>query len=300
MKKGLCFSMILLCAAVLFSQTAQPKGPKVFISVDMEGIWGVVHGDQTSSASPEYGAARRWMAEDVNAVINGLLMSGAEEIVVNDSHGSMRNIVADALNPRASLISGSPKPLSMMQGIDASFSACIFVGYHARAGTAPAILDHTISSSTIRAIRINGQELPELGINAAIAGYYKVPVIMLSGDSETCAQAQTVLGPELVTVSVKEAVGRLAAKLLPAEEARRRLTQAAKDALAKRNVIAPFRFNPPCAFEVEFFNSLQAELPAYLPQVKRPNPRTVTFTNNDYLEGFKLMRAIIALAGISF
>jgi D-amino peptidase len=139
----------------------------------MEGIWGVVHGNQTSSDSPEYGAARKWMAEDANAVIAGLFEAGAAEVVVNDSHGSMRNIVADALDPRASLISGTPKPLSMMQGIDGTFDACIFVGYHARAGTASAILDHTISGGVVRAIRVNGQEMPELGLNAAISGYFK-------------------------------------------------------------------------------------------------------------------------------
>jgi D-amino peptidase len=299
MQKGLCLIVILLLAAAAVGQTAQKKGPKIFISVDMEGIWGVVHGEQTSSGSPDYAAARRWMAEDVNAVVQGLLAAGAAEIVVNDSHGSMRNIVADALNPKASLITGTPKPLSMMQGIDSSFDACIFVGYHARAGSAPAILDHTISGGAIRTIRINGQELPELGINAAIAGYYKVPVIMLSGDTETCAQAKTILGPGLVTAPVKEAMGRTAARLLPAEEARTRLKEAAMEALSKRDKIEPFRLNPPCAFEVEFHNSGQADLPALLPQVKRLNPRAVTFTTNDYLEGFKLMRAIIALAGIS-
>src|SRR5665811_66782 len=111
----------LLCASVIFlgvspSASAQKAGPRIYISVDMEGIWGVVHGDQVSATSPEYGAARRWMAEVVNAVVAGLLEAGAGEIVVNDSHGSMRNI--DALNPKVALISGSPKPLSMMQGID--------------------------------------------------------------------------------------------------------------------------------------------------------------------------------------
>ena len=297
MKPGLCLAVILLFASALVSQTPQKRGPKVFISVDMEGIWGVVHSEQVSSGSADYGAARRWMAEDVNAVIEGLLQAGAAEIVVNDSHGSMRNIVADSLNPRAALITGSPKPLSMMQGIDASFDACIFVGYHARAGSTPAILDHTNTSATVRAIRINGQELPELGINGAIAGYYKVPVIMISGDTETCVQAKTILGQELVTAAVKEAIGRQAARLLPAQEARARLKNAVMEALGKRDKIPAFRLNPPYTFEVEFLNSAQAEPAALLPGVKKSNPRAVTFTANDYLEGFKLMRAIIALAG---
>jgi D-amino peptidase len=296
MMKTISFAAMLFCAAALMAQPAQKKGPRVFVSVDMEGIWGVVHGEQTSPG-PEYAAARRWMAEDVNAVIDGLLKAGVQDIVVNDAHGSMRNIVADAINPKASLVTGAPKPLTMMQGIDASFDACIFVGYHARAGSTPAILDHTISGGTIRAIKINGQELPELGINAAIAGYFKVPVIMISGDSETCSQAKTILGSDLVTAVVKEATGRQAARLFPAEEARNRLREAAYEAVQKKGKITPFRLNPPFTFEVEFHNSAQSELPMMLPQLKRVNARAVTFTSGDYLEGFKLLRAVIALAG---
>jgi len=292
----------LLCAMVLVAASfgeAQKRGPKVFISADMEGIWGVVHANQTSDTSPEYGAARRWMADDVNAVIAGLLEAGAGEIVVNDSHGSMRNISPDALNPKASLISGSPKPLSMMQGIDASYDAVVLVGYHARAGTAPAILDHTISGGTIRAIRVNGQELPEMGINAAIAAYYKVPVVLLTGDTETCAQAKSLFGEAVVTAAVKEATGRFAARMLPQDEARARLKDAAKEALLKRATIAPFRMNAPYTFEVEFLSSGQAEMPLMLPGVKRTAARAVSFTAADYLDGFRLLRAIIALASVS-
>jgi D-amino peptidase len=293
---GAIFALLSFMPA---ARGAQALGPKVFISVDMEGIWGVVAGPQTSSSSPEYGSARRWMAEDVNAVIAGLFEAGASEVVVNDSHGSMRNIVADQLDPRASLVSGSPKPLSMMQGIDGTFEACVFVGYHARAGTAAATLDHTISGGTIRAIRINGQELPELGINGAIAGYFKVPVIMLSGDTATCEQARSILGQEIVAVPVKEAAGRYAAKLYPMAEARQALREGARDALAKRTGIAPFRINPPCQFDVELINSGQAEMPLLVPGVERTGARSVGFSADDFLEGYKKMRALIALASES-
>ena len=294
MKRMMMILIILMAFSII---QASEKAPlKVFVSVDMEGIWGVVHSDQTSADSRDYSYARKWMAEDVNAVVEGLLEAGATEVVVNDSHGSMRNILPQDFHPKASLISGSPKPLSMMQGIDGSFAACIFVGYHAKAGTMSSVLDHTISGSAMKSIKINGLELPELGINGAIAGYFKVPVIMLSGDAETCRQAKTILGSEIVTADVKEGLGRFAARLLPADEARRRLKEGAKQALLKREKIAPFKLNPPLNFELEFQTSAQAEMPALLPQVKRTGPRTVTFTANDYLEGFKLMRAIIALA----
>jgi len=298
MKKAfLVFGILLVLGSAM---GAEKTGPKVYVSVDMEGIWGVVHGNQTSSDSPEYGAARKWMAEDTNAVVAGLFEAGAAEVVVNDSHGSMRNIVADMLDPRASLISGSPKPLSMMQGIDGTFDACVFVGYHARAGTASAILDHTISGSVVRAIRVNGQEMPELGLNAAIAGYFNVPVIMLTGDTETCAQAKSILSEGLTTVAVKEAQGRYAARNFPRDEARKQLKEGAKAALLKESQVAVFRIKAPFRFELEVHNSFQAELPSLVYLIKRSNPRTVEFTSDDYLVGFRLLRAAIALAGISY
>jgi D-amino peptidase len=281
---------------VLAVQAGEKSRGKVYLSVDMEGIWGIVHSDQTSAESSEYGPARKWMVEDVNAVIAGLLEAGATEIVVNDAHGSMRNILASDLNPKASLISGSPKPLTMMQGIDGSFEACLLIGYHARAGTAWATLDHTISSSTVHAIRINGQEMPELGINGAIAGFFDVPVIMVSGDKEVCNQARSLLGQEVVTVAVKEAIGRHAAKLMPLGEARRMLQEGAKEAMLKRAAVKVFKLTPPFKFEVEFMNSGQVDILELIPQVKRTDARTVAFTSNDYLEGFKLMRALIVLA----
>jgi D-amino peptidase len=296
-KAFLVFGILLFFIA---APAAEKTGPRVYISVDMEGIWGVVHGNQTSSDSPEYGPARKWMAEDTNAVIAGLFEAGAAEVVVNDSHGSMRNIIADTLDPRASLISGTPKPLSMMQGIDGTFDACVFVGYHARAGTASAILDHTISGGVVRAIRVNGQEMPELGLNAAIAGYFNVPVIMLTGDTETCAQAKSILGEGLTTVAVKEAQGRYAARNFPRDEARKQLKEGAQAALLKESQVAVFRLKAPYTFELDVNNSYQAELPCLVHLIKRSSPRTVEFSSDDYLAGFRLLRAAIALAGISY
>jgi D-amino peptidase len=286
----------VLLTAVL---SAQAKGPKVYISVDMEGIWGVVHGDQTSSLTGDYQAARRWMAEDVNAVVAGLFEAGASEVVVNDSHGGMRNISAEALDPRASLLSGTPKPLLMMEGVDATFDAAILVGYHARAGSFPGILDHTISGGTVFAVKINGRELPEMGINAALAGQFKVPVAMLTGDTVTCAQARELFGPDLTTVAVKDAAGRTAARMLPRAEALAKLKAGAREALGKRASLKPFVLLPPLRFELEFHNSGQSELPLMIPGVKRTGPRSVSFAADDYISGFKLLRALISLGGIA-
>lgn len=292
----------LLAGAALVSlsaapQRSSPKPPlKVFISVDLEGISGVVHSDQTSAGTPEYGQARKWMAQDVNAAVAGAIEAGATEIVVNDSHGSMRNIDPDDLDPRATLISGSPKPLSMMQGIDASFQACLLIGYHAKAGTADAILDHTISSSVVRSIRVNGIEMPELGLNAAIAGYYGVPVALVSGDAAVCRQASEILGKDIVTVQVKEAIGRLAAKLLPMPGSRRLIKEGTKAALGKFGAIRPFKFSSPYSFELGYHVSAQADMGAMIPGVKRVDARTLSFVADDYIEGFQKLRAMINIA----
>lgn len=296
MKKNvMLLASLVILAGLCAAQQPKPK-LKVYISADMEGVWGVVHSDQTSPESPEYGPARKWMTDDVNAVIAGLFEGGATEVVVNDSHGGMRNLIADGLDPRAFLISGSPKTLSMMQGIDGTFQACLFIGYHAKAGTEAAILDHTISSSVVYSIRVNGREMPELGLNGAIAGYFNVPVIMVSGDTALCGQAKSVLGAGTVGVAVKDAVGRYAAKMLPRDDARRLLKEGAKESLLKCASVKPFVVQPPCRFELEFHTSGQAEVAWLVPGVTRADARTAVFSNGDYLEGFRLLRALIALA----
>ncbi len=287
---------LVLVALVPFAQAAEKAPLKVFVSVDMEGIWGVVNGDQTSTEGKDYGAARKWMAEDVNAVLAGLFEAGATEVVVNDSHGGMRNILASDLDPRASLITGSPKQLSMMEGIGPDFAACLFIGYHAMAGTASGVLDHTISGGTVRFVKVNGRELPELGLNAAIAGSYKVPVIMLSGDDQVCRQAREILGGGVVTVEVKQGVGRYAARLAPRDEARLRLKNGAREALERRAGARPFVLAPPLSFELGLLNSGQAEYPSWLPGIRRIDARTLGFSANDYLEGFRILRLLITLA----
>ena len=288
--------VVAALVAVAAVAAAQEPRPKVYVSVDMEGISGVVHADQTSSDSRDYQAARRWMADDVNAVVAGLLAAGAGEVVVNDAHGGMRNLLPDDLRPEVSLISGTPKPLSMMEGIDASFAACVFVGYHAAAGTATAILDHTISGSTVGAVRVNGVELPELGLNAAIAGAYGVPVVMLSGDNVVCDQARALLGDDVVAVPVKQALSRTAARLLPMPEARRRLEAGAREALGRRSRVRPFVLTEPLRFEATFLTSAQAELGLLVPGVTRGDARTLHWDAPGAIDGVKLLRALIVLA----
>lgn len=291
---------LALPAAGQIKPAAKPaaKPPlKIFISVDMEGISNIVHGDQTTPGTAEYADGRRWMAQDVNAAVEAALAAGATEVVVNDSHGSMRNIDPDDLHPQAVLISGSPKPLSMMQGIDASFAACFLIGYHAKAGTADAILDHTISGSVVRHVKLNGVEMPELGLNAAIAGYYGVPVALVTGDTAVCRQTAEILGPGVATVAVKEAFGRLAAKLAPMAEARRMIADGVRTALGRLPGLKPFKPASPYRFELGYHVSAQADMGAMLlPGIERVDGRTLAFVAEDYIDGFRTLRALISLA----
>lgn len=269
---------------------------KVYISVDMEGIAGVVHSDQTSSSGKDYNLARRWTTDETNAAIEGALEAGATEIVVNDSHGSKRNIIASLVHPAAYLITGSPKPLGMMQGIDETFDAIIFIGYHSKAGTKDAVLDHTMSGSAFASVVINGIEMSEAQINAALGAVYDVPVVLITGDATVCIQTKEELGEDLETAVVKEAVGRYAAKTLTPEKACALIKEKTKIALQKRNWVKPYKLSPPFRFEIHFNRSSMADMAEFIPQVERVNPKTVRFESEDFVKGFKLMRVLMYIA----
>ena len=303
MKKSVIglFALAAFAALIFPLLSAEPPAEqrqslKIYISADMEGITGVVSTDQTSPEGRDYEAARKWMTDDVNAAIDGALRAGASEIIVNDAHGNMRNILPADLSPRAVLISGSPKPLGMMQGIDDSFNACLFVGYHAQAGAQDAVLDHTFSSGVVRMVKVNGAEVGELGINAAVAGAYGVPVAFVSGDVAVCKEAKIVLGSGVVTAPVKDGIARTAARLIPMADARRAIRDRVADALRKPGAVKPYRFASPCKFEVEFSNAGQADMAVALPGVQRLSARIAAFQSGDYIQGYKLLRALIALA----
>jgi len=297
-KKGfvLCVVVCLFMFLVGMKNSYGQEKLKVFISVDMEGITGVVNGDQTSSTGSGYDLARKWMTEEANAAIRGALQAGATEIVVNDSHGSMRNVIISDLDSRACLITGSPKPLSMMQGIDETFDAVFLIGYHARAGSEDGVLDHTYSGGSVFAIKVNGMELGEAEQNALIAGCYDVPVVLISGDRTVCAQAKKSLGEGVETAVVKEGIGRYAAKSLTPKSAQELIAAKAEIALQDRSRVKPLKLQPPYRFELTYLRSSMADAGELIPQVKRTGPRTVVFETEDYIVGYKLFRALISLA----
>lgn len=268
---------------------------KVFISADMEGVAGVVHSEHTLRDGKEHERARRLITQEVNAAIEGALEAEAKQIIVNDSHGTMRNIIPEDLNESAELITGSPKPLSMMQGIDSTFNAVFFVGYHAMRGAYCGVLEHTYHG-VVSDLFFNEKRFGETGMNAAVAGYFKVPVALVTGDQVVTEEARLLLG-KVETVTVKEGVSRNAAKSLSPLKARSLIKNGAKNALLKINSFKPFILNPPINVEMVFINAGMADMAEMIPGAKRKDGRTVSYVANDYLEAYKALRAMIALAG---
>jgi D-amino peptidase len=197
------------------------------------------------------------------------------------------------LNPAARLISGSPKPFSMMEGIGPEVDAVFFVGYHARAGSAPAVHDHTWTGSIYNAT-LNGQPMGEIRLNAALAGHFGVPVVLVTGDQLATAEAREVLG-DVETVTVKIAVARNAADCLPPAKTAPIIRKAAQKALEHKH--APFAVEPPITLGVEFWRSVQAERAELMPGAKRIGPRSVEWTGNDMVTAYRAWRALVYLAG---
>lgn len=272
---------------------------RVYLSIDMEGIGGVVHEDQTNPIDPrcagEYARFRRLMTLEANAAIEGALAGGATKVMVNDSHWTMRNLLAEELHPAAELISGGPKTWSMMEGIELGWDLVACIGYHAMGGTANAILDHTYTDR-ILAVRLNELPVGELGINAALAGAFGIPIAAVSGDA-ACAREAEALLPGVHTVTVKEAVSRHAARCAAPEVARGLIRQMMHDVVAAgRPAVRPFLPRPPISLEVDFASSVHADHAAMPPGFLRAGSRTVGFRHDDMREVFRAFRTMFNLA----
>ena len=270
---------------------------KVIISVDMEGISGIVDGSETGRDNAEYQKGRALMVADVNAAIEGILeVDKNTEIYVSDAHGGMRNILPEDLNEAAVLVRGTPKPLTQISGIDGSFDAAMFVGYHSKKGTLHGILSHTISGRVIESITINGMEVGETAINAGIAGHYGVPLAFLAGDKAATLEGKAV-NPEVEVAAVKEAVSRTAAKCLHPAVARRMIKENASNSLRNLSKMKTFRFETPVEVVVRYTNARMADAVEFMPSAERIDGKSIRFVQDDFIKAFGATRASISIAG---
>jgi D-amino peptidase len=256
---------------------------KVYISADMEGVVGVVTGDHLGPAGFEYQKAREWLTEEVNAAIRAARAAGATEILVSDSHGNGENILLDRLPTDVLLVRSWPRPLMMMEGIDETFDAVLFIGYHASTTNPTGVRAHTMSSGTLTGVKLNGVAVPEAAINAAIAGHFGVPVVMISGDDAIIEEATSLLG-DLEGAVLKWSHGFHSATTVMPEAGREIIFEKVSAALDRLGDFKPYRLEEPIRVEVSFKNYLAAELLAYLPMVDRVDSHTITFTGRDILE----------------
>ena len=261
----------------------------VYVSVDIEGISGVVHADMMMPGEREYDRGRRLMTGDANAAIEGLVQAGAGYILVADGHGPMRNLLIEELHPAAHLVTGTAnaRDYCQLEGADSrQFDAAVFIGYHAMAKTFQAIHPHTIAGGAVYELRINGKPHGETGLNAAILGALGIPVVLVTGDTTTVTEARDFLGAGLETVAVKEARGRNAAICRPPTVTRPEITAAAARALAGRAAVRPYEPDRPLQLDIDFLNMPQCDRAARTAGVERVGPLTIRIAGQEPWEQY--------------
>ena len=284
----------LSAAALLlvpFAAPAKAAGPKIYVSVDMEGIAGVVTGDQLGPQGFEYQRFREFMTAETLAAIEGARAAGASQFVVSDSHGNGESLLIEKFPADVQIVRSWPRPLAMMEGIDASFAAVLFVGYHASTVNPAGVRAHTMSSATLADLRVNGVSVPEAGWNAALAGHFGVPVALLTGDDAIVAEATKMLGP-IETATVKWSTGFHSARTLTPQAAGDLIRSKARAAIEHLGNFKPFRVREPVDIEIRFKNYRPAELLAYLPMVERVDAHAIRVKAKDMIEASRFLEFI--------
>jgi D-amino peptidase len=272
------------------SAHAQTGSPRIFISVDMEGIGGVGTGAMTSTSGKDYATARQLMTDEINTVVVAIYAHSPDaEILVNDSHGDHQNALHTQLDPRVTYIQGSIKPLGMVQGLDGSFDGAIFLGYHAKAGDPDGFLAHT-GTGSVKGLWLNDVEVGEGGMNAAFAGSHGVPVILAVGDSAATAELSALLDTE--TVTTKTAETPASARLIHPDRVHEMLragTAAALDRLDDGG-FRPFDVGTPVRIRMRFASTTHVDILQSIPGMTKVDGFTVAYTASNADEAYRLIR----------
>jgi D-amino peptidase len=253
----------------------------------MEGIGGIGTPKMTNGTGKDYALGRELMTEEVNAVVAAIFEHGPAEVLVNDSHGDMQNLIHTRLDERVQYIQGNIKPLGMVQGLDGSFDAAIFVGYHARAGTGDAFLAHT-GSGSVKGLWLNGIEVGEGGLNAHFAGALGVPVVLASGDLAFTLQFGALVDAR--TVATKEAIGSSVARLQHPEVIRDRLRHTTLEALSDLSSARPLQVEEPVTVRMRFATTTRADILQAVPSMRRVDGTAVEYDTRTMDEAYRLIR----------
>lgn len=296
--------MTLLAAAGAYAQTPTGESAgdspaeagddpvRIYISADMEGIAGVVTDEQLGPGGFEYERFRQFMTDEVNAAIDAARAAGATEILVSDSHGNGQNLLIEQLPPDVMVVRSWPRPLGMMEGIDESFDGVIFIGYHSSTDNTRGVRAHTMSSANVTSLKLNGRIMSEGSMNAAIAGEFGVPVIMVSGDDVAVAENQVIVGGMEGAV-VKWALGFHSARSLTPEAAQEVIRTRVASAISRIDDFEPFVIEPPIEVELSLKHYRPVELLAYLPSVERINSHTLRYIAEDMIDVSGFLRVAL-------
>lgn len=284
---------ILFVGLIGIVTTASAKKLKIYISADMEGVVGVVTGEQLGPKGFEYQRFREFMTKEVNAAIEAALEAGATEVLVSDSHGNGQNLLIEKLPKDVKVVRSWPRPLMMMQGIDETFDGAIFLGYHSSTTNPEGVRAHTMSSARLAAVHVNGIPMSEGSFNAAIAGHFGVPIIMVSGDDAAVEEVQSVVG-DIEGAVVKWNYGFHSAKTLHPEAAYELIAGKAKSAIKRINTFKPYEVKKPVTLEVTFKNYRPSEILSYLPIVERVDSHSIRYVGKDMVDVSKFMEFLLS------
>ena len=273
-------SLIGLALIALGAHAADRGGPKIYISVDMEGVAGVVTSDQLSPAGFEYERFRRFMTDETLAAVRAAQHAGAAEIVVSDSHGNGENLLIEEFPNDVHIVRSWPRRGLMAAGLDSTFRAVLLIGYHASASSSTGVRAHTISSASYARVALNGQDVSEGEWVAAQAGALGVPVVFASGDDAMARELRQRLG-DIVTVETKHSLGFHSALTLTPQESVARIGAGVSTALARLGQFKPYVLSAPIRLEVTFKNYMPAEVLSYLRSVERVNAHSIRFVGRD-------------------
>jgi D-amino peptidase len=282
-----CFIFLLFCSA-----GAQVKKMKIYISADMEGVVGAVSGEQLSPTGFEYQRFREFMTQEVNAAVEAAFAAGATEITISDSHGNAQNLLIEKLPKNVLLVRGFPRPLMMMQGIDETFDGVIFLGYHSSTSNSDGVRAHTFSSARLADVRLNNVSMSEGSFNAAIAGHFNVPVIMVSGDDAAVKEVSSIVGGVEGAV-VKWNFGFHSTKTLMPEVAYALIREKVKTAVGRIRDFKPYKPKMPVQLDVRFKSYRPSEVLSYLSIVERTDSHSIRFVGKDMIETSKFMEFIL-------
>lgn len=275
------------------------KAMKVLISADMEGISGVVDWSHITPGTAEYERFRTHMTADVNAAVEGAFDEGATEVIVTDGHWHGTNILLEQLDSRVRLNSGLQSPFDMLQGIDQGVSCVILVGYHGVAGSQHAILDHTWNYVRVREVMINSRVFGEIGLNAARAGHFGIPVVAITGDQFACREAQDFIGPNVATAVVKNSHGQCSAECLSLAHSQALIREAVRRGLMRVRIQScppPLKVVGPIHLEIEFMTSLGADRAIIMPGSERMSGTRLRYIAQDIIVAFNAFKSLVAMS----